>query len=218
LVNQQSRKISWLLWAGVALLLATLALAFLLAQLKSRVAQAPLPDYGTVADFTLTNQNGTAISLDSLRGHPWVADVIFTRCMGPCPRMTRQMKEIQDALPPQSRTHLVTLTADPAFDTPPVLKKYAERFGADTNRWTFLTGTKRQILDLAADSLKLTAIEKEPDKRENENDLFIHSTIFVLVDGTGRLRGIFETGGEGVDFQKVKSELLGAIRRLERGA
>ena len=98
-----------------------------------------------IADFTLTNQNGSAVSLADLRGQVWVADIIFTRCPGPCLKMTRQMKELQEALPPASQAKLVTLTTDADFDTPPVLKAYAERFGADTNRWMFLTGPKRRL-------------------------------------------------------------------------
>jgi protein SCO1/2 len=130
--------------------------------------------------------------------------------------MTRQMKEVQEALPPGSRAQLVTLTTDPDFDTPPVLKAYAERFQADTNRWILLTGAKREIAKLAIDSLKLTAIEKKPEERESPRDLFVHSTLFVIADKQGQLRGVFETTGEGMDPQNVKEQILAAIRRLER--
>ena len=73
-----------------------------------------------------------------------MADIIFTRCAGPCPRMTGQMKSLQNVCRPDSNARLVTLTTDPDFDSPAVLKKYGDRFGADFNRWTFLTGTKRK--------------------------------------------------------------------------
>jgi cytochrome oxidase Cu insertion factor (SCO1/SenC/PrrC family) len=169
-----------------------------------------------VADFTLTNQNGQALSLKDLRGRIWVADIIFTRCAGPCPRMTRQMKELQDALPPGDRTRLVTLTTDADFDTPSVLRSYADRYGADTNRWMFLTGDKKEIAKLAIDSLKLTALEKKPKERTSPADLFVHSTIFVVVDKRGRLRGDIETTGEDIEPRKVKTEILAAVRRLER--
>jgi cytochrome oxidase Cu insertion factor (SCO1/SenC/PrrC family) len=130
--------------------------------------------------------------------------------------MSRQMQDLQQSLPAGSRARLVTLTTDPEFDTPPVLRTYAARFGADLNRWSFLTGTKQQIAGLARDSLKLTAVENKPGERQSPNDLFVHSTIFVLVDKQGRLRGVFETTGEGVEPQRVKSQLLAGIRRLER--
>lgn len=199
------------------LILLTLALAFVLANLKSQKPHvSSLPVYNQVSGFTLTNQNGAAVSLDDLRGQVWVADIIFTRCPGPCLRMTKQMKELETALKSTKGVKLISLTTDPEFDTPPVLKKYAERFGADSNRWEFLTGTKEQIGDLAIDSLKLAAIEKKPEDRESENDLFVHSTIFVVVDKRGQLRAVFETGGEGVDWNESRKNILDAVKELRK--
>ena len=216
-MNQPARSIGWLVWGGLALVALTLLLTFLLARLTSHTApDQPLPVYGQIADFSLTNQNGRAVSLADLRAQVWVADIIFTRCPGPCLKMTRQMKELQDALPVESRAQLVTLTTDADFDTPPVLKAYAERFRADTNRWMFLTGTKQEIAKLAIDSLKLTAIEKKPEERESPQDLFVHSTIFVVVDKQARLRGVFETTGEGIDPRSVQTQILAAVSQLER--
>jgi protein SCO1/2 len=215
-MNQLARRTEWLVWGGLALITLTLLGAFLLARLSTHSAPGqPLPVYGQIADFGLTNQNGRAVSLADLRGQVWVADIIFTRCPGPCLKMTKQMKVLQDALLPDSQTKLVTLTTDADFDTPPVLKTYAERFGADPQRWMFLTGTKREIANLAIDSLKLTAIEKKPEERESPQDLFVHSTIFVIADKRGQLRGVFETTGEGIDPQSVKERILAAVGRLE---
>jgi len=211
------RGFGWLAWGGLALVALTLLLVLLLAQLKpGGTAGQALPVIGTVAGFNLTNQQGRAVSLADLRGQVWVADIIFTRCPGPCLKMTKQMKVLQDALPPASQTRLVTLTTDADFDTPPVLQAYAERFQADPRRWMFLTGTKQDIAKLAVDSLKLTAIEKKPEDRESPQDLFIHSTIFVIADKRGQLRGVFETTGEGIDPQNVKTQILAAVAQLER--
>lgn len=215
--NPPTRGIQWPLWIGLALIVSTLLLSFLLAGRRpSEGRGASRPVIGPIADFTLTNQNGRAVSLADLRGKVWVADIIFTRCAGPCPKMTRQMKEVQDALPAESQAKLVTLTTDADFDTPAVLKVYAERFGADLNRWMFLTGTKQEIAKLAIDSLKLTAIEKKPEERESPQDLFVHSTIFVVTDRQARLRGVFETSGEGVDPRAVQTQILAAVSQLER--
>ncbi|HYG36753.1 MAG TPA: SCO family protein [Clostridia bacterium] len=216
-MNERVQQTNRLIWVGLGLTAALLVLAFLLATLRARALLGkPLPVYGQVADFTLTNQMGQIVSLADLRGSVWVADIIFTRCAGPCLKMTRQMKELQAALPANSQTKLVSLTTDPEFDTPSVLKAYADRFGVDPSRWHFLTGSKAQIAKLAVDSLKLTAIEKQPEQREDPADLFIHSTIFVLIDKQGRLRGVYETTGEGVDPQSVRADILAAIKRLER--
>jgi len=216
-MSQRLPQAERLIWVGLGLTVALLLLTSLLAVLKRRAGFGkPLPVYGQVADFALTNQNSRAVTLAELRGHVWVADIIFTRCPGPCLKMTRQMKELQQALSAGNPAKLVTLTTDPDFDTPSVLKEYAERFGADPRRWLFLTGTKKQIAALAIDSLKLTAIEKKPEERQSPTDLFIHSTIFVIVDKRGQLRGVFQTSGEGIDPQQVRSELIAGVRRLER--
>ena len=215
-MSKPERKIEWMIGGGLCLVIATVLLASLLSLLRYRTALAqPLPILAEVADFRLTNQHDQVFTLANLRGQVWVADIIFTRCAGPCPRMTRQMKELQDALPATSRARLVTLTTDPVFDTPQVLRLYGERFGAKPERWTFLTGSKDEIAKLATSSLKLTAIEKTPAERENPEDLFIHSTIFVVVDKKGRLRGIFESSGDGIDPQRVKAQILSYVKRLE---
>ncbi len=205
------------LWIGIVLLLVVLCMAYALSLLElHRAYQRALPIIGPVADFTLTNQDSRATTLADLSNHVWVADIIFTRCAGPCPIMSAQMKSLQDALPASSRVKLVTLTTDPDFDTPPVMKKYGERFGADFNRWLFLTGTKAAIAGLAGDSLKLSAVPVKPEDRKNDADLFIHSTIFVVVDKHARLRGVFETTGEGVTWTNVQPKLIASVRKLER--
>jgi protein SCO1/2 len=215
-MNEHTKRTVWLVWGGL-LLLVTMCLLAVLTQMRSRAnAREALPVYGRVADFSLTNQNGQAVSLADLRGHVWVGDIIFTRCPGPCRKMTRQMKELEKGLPTGSDSRLVTLTTDPDYDTPVILKKYGEDYGADSNRWMFLTGTKAEIGKLAIDSLKLAAVEKKPEERESANDLFIHATIFVLVDRKAELRGVFETTGEGVDPEQVKAKILEGVSQLER--
>ena len=205
------------IWLGFGLLTGLLGLAYLvsLAELN-RAHHRPLPLLGQIADFTLTNQNGQLETLADLSNHVWVADIIFTRCAGPCPRMTGQMKSLQTLLPAASEAKLVTLTTDPDYDSPEVLKKYGERFGADFNRWTFLTGTKAEIAALASGSLKLSAVPIDPKDQKDTADLFIHTTIFVVVDKHAQLRGVFETGGEGVDWTNaVQPKLLATVSQLE---
>lgn len=201
------------IWIGVVLL----ALILILGAVASRrTAAPPLPVFGAVQEFALTNQLGQTVTLADLRGKVWLADVIFTRCPGPCARMTRQMAEIQAALPARSEARLVSLTTDPEFDVPAVLAKYAAHYQADSNRWQFLTGDKLSIAAVAADSLKFTALEKPAAERTSADDLFIHSTTFVLVDKQGRLRANFDTSSELLDWNEVRKQILAAIQQLER--
>ena len=203
------------IWIGYLLLSLTMAAAFLIWWLQASRNLLPLRVIGSVADFTLTNQAGQSVSLASFSNQVWLADIVFTRCAGPCPRLTAQMKSLQDKLPPASPARLVTLTTDPEFDTPEVFKKYGQHFGADFNRWTFLTGSKREIAALAGGSLKLSAQPVNPAEQKNAADLFIHTTIFVIVDRHARLRGFFETGGDGVDWTNVvQPKILQAVQQL----
>ena len=207
-------------WMGVSLVFGLLGLAFMIffvQMVRVRGHQQELHVLGQVTEFTLTNQNSQATTLAALTNHVWVADIIFTRCPGPCPRMTGQMRSVQDQLPAGGNARIVSLTTDPEFDTPAVLKRYGEHYGADANRWLFLTGTKKEIANLASDSLKLTAVPVKPEDRKQDSDLFIHTTIFVLVDKHARLRGVFETGGDDVDWTNaVQPRLIHAIHQLEK--
>jgi protein SCO1/2 len=201
----------------MGLLFSLLGVAYLLSLMElGRVQHRAPPVLGKIADFTLTNQDGKVTTLADLTNHVWIADIIFTRCAGPCPRMTAQMKSLQDALPQTSDAKLVTLTTDPDFDTPEVLKKYGERFNADFDRWTFLTGTKLEIASLGSGSLKLSAVPVKLEDQKSVADLFIHTTIFVVVDRHAQLRASFETGGDGVDWTNdVEPKLLATVRQLE---
>jgi cytochrome oxidase Cu insertion factor (SCO1/SenC/PrrC family) len=206
------------LWLGMGLVFGLLGLAYLLSFAEmGREHKIPSPVLGQISDFTLTNQNNQLTTLADLTNHVWVADIIFTRCAGPCPRMTVQMKSLQDLLPSTSTAKLVTLTTDPDFDSPEILKRYGEHFGADSNRWTFLTGTKLEIASLGSGSLKLSAVPVKLEDQKSVADLFIHTTIFVLVDKHAQLRAVFETGGDGVDWTNaVQPKLLATIYQLER--
>jgi cytochrome oxidase Cu insertion factor (SCO1/SenC/PrrC family) len=205
-------------WVGFGFVSGLMGLAVLISLLKINQSgnAHPLRVLGSVADFTLTNQDGQLTTLAAFTNQVWVADIIFTRCAGPCPRMTGQMRSLQNLLPTASTAKLVTLTTDPDNDSPSVLKKYGQRIDADFNRWTFLTGTKAQIAGLASDSLKLSTVPVKPEDRKDSADLFIHTTIFVVVDKHAQLRGIFETGGDGVDWTNaVQPRLLLAVQQLE---
>ena len=105
------------IWIGVALIILIVAGSVVLQRLRPRTPEAaPLPVIGNIAPFSLTNQIGVVTTLEDLRGQVWLADIIFTRCPGPCARITRQMASVQAALPKDSQAKLISLTTEPEFD------------------------------------------------------------------------------------------------------
>ena len=205
-----ARRIQWIVWGTLGLIMAAIVVAYWREQATLSAARG-LPRLFPVPSFTLTNQQGRPFSSEHLRGRVWLADIIFTRCAGPCPKMTGLVSELHQAIGAGSPASFVTLTTDPEFDTPEVLARYARRFQADPARWHFLTGSKAQIQDLAVNGLKLTALEKEEARRESPADLFIHSTIFVVVDKRGYVRAIIESDQPGAR-ERTLSILRGLIK------
>jgi protein SCO1 len=175
----------WVVW-GV--LFVALLAAFVVLPFKSRA----LPVLGSMPAFALKDQNNQNVTLASLHGDVWIADVIFTRCAGQCPVMSAHLQQIQDALPAALPVKLVTFTTDPDFDTPAVLKKYAARFSARDGQWLFLTGSKTALRDAAARGLKLSALDKPAGERDHADDLFIHSQKLVVIDQDGQIRGYYD--------------------------
>jgi protein SCO1/2 len=205
------RPLEFLIWGGLALTIAGIVVAYTMSQLAQK-RRDPLPVVTqALPPFALTNQLGQRVTPADLFNRICVVDVIFTRCAGPCPEMTRRMSELQKVIPANLPVKLITVTTDPEYDTPEILKRYAERHQANTNRWWFLTGSKSEIARLAREGLKLVAQETKPEERVNDADLFIHSTVFVVLDKRGRLRGAFESTEP--DFNR---RILGAVRRLAR--
>src|SRR5580698_9103501 len=162
-------------------LLAVLVLACALAAC-SRHAPA-LDVFGQIPQFELIAQDGQPFHSYTLAGKIWVADFIYTTCPGPCPRMTSEMREVQDAVSKMQDVRLVSFTVDPAQDTPPVLAAYAKLHGASPAMWYFLTGPVPILQALDRDAFKLGNIDASMQ----------HSTRFVLVDGQGRIRAYYDT-------------------------
>ena len=204
-----SRRTQWIVGSVLAVIVALIAVSF--ARQESRRPAGPaLPIIGGVHEFQLTNQLGAAVTLADLHGKVWIANVIFTRCPGPCLTMSRQLAGLAGRLPGGDETHIVTLTIDPEFDTPAVLARYAGKLGGDTSRWWFLTGAPRELRRLSVDDLKFVAVDKEAKEQQSTDDLFIHSTYFMVVDRRGRLRSVIESVEPGANEKTLSiiSQLL----------
>jgi protein SCO1/2 len=117
----------------------------------SPAVSARLREGDIVPSFTLTNQDGTHVTLDAFRGRPFVLTFIFTRCpvLKFCPFISHNFSELQEAIKADTgaagKTRLLSITLDPKFDTPEVLKSYAQQQKADPQIWTFATGEPAEI-------------------------------------------------------------------------
>lgn len=100
-----------------------------------------------VPDFTLIDQNGKPFQFTSARGKVVLATFIFTSCPDVCPLLTAKFAALESTLQEQKLGDflLLSITTDPAHDTPAVLKSYAERFKANSQHWLFLTGSEKDL-------------------------------------------------------------------------
>ena len=175
------------------------------------LAAPSLPVYGALPEFALTDQHGARFNKDSLRGHVWISDYFFTTCAMACPLLTARMALLQSKLrAASSGVRLLSITIAPATDKPPVLKAYAEKFGADQARWTFLTG-ETDPLQLAATRGYEQAPKVGASTGNAKGFLALHGQVFELVDGEGNLRGYYDKSDAGI------AALLADARTLERG-
>ena len=193
------------------MIVATVFLGWLHFTDKDGALARQLPEIRHLADFQLTDQSGSPVGNSNLLGKVWVANIIFTRCPGPCPRLTTYMAGLTKRSDLPLSTHFITLTTDPEYDTPKVLQRYAEKHNADLSRWSFLTGPKVDMVKLAVDGLEFIAVEKDPAKRESPEDMFIHSTSFMIIDKRGNLRAKVET-----DEPKSEEKIVAFVRALTK--
>jgi protein SCO1 len=145
-------------------------------------SNAPLPVIGPAPPFALTSQDGKPVALADLHGKVVAVTFIYTECPDICPLLTQKMVTVQEALGADFATKIdfVSITLDPAHDTPAVLKDYAHAFGANTAGWSFLTGSPRAVGEVTRRYGVFFA--KQPDGSVE------HTQLTTLVDAAGRMR------------------------------
>jgi len=157
--------------------------------------------YHTIADFSLTNQNGQTITHKDYDNHIYVADFFFTTCPSICPIMTNNMVYLQSQLEDLPNVKLLSFSVTPEIDSVPVLKKYALEKGVDDQRWNLLTGNKKDIYTLARKSYLV--VQEDGDGGAHD---MIHTENFVLVDKQRRIRGYYD-GTLREDMDKILTDL-----------
>jgi len=161
--------------------------------------------YHTIADFSLTNQNGHTVTQDTYDNKIYVADFFFTTCPSICPIMTRNMAILQQELLNDPDVLLLSHSVTPDIDSVPQLKKYAEEKGVIDSKWNLVTGDKKHIYELARKSY----LAAKSDGDGGPFDM-IHTENFILVDKEKRIRGTYDGTNE-----EAMYELLEDIRILQ---
>lgn len=141
-----------------------------------------------VGAFALTTQTGAPLTDRDLAGRIHIASFIYTRCAGICPMLVASLKRVQSAVA-SPEVLIVSYSVTPDLDPPEVLATFGRDRGIDATRWKLVTGDKAQIYGLARDSY--FASDERFRTTLAEPDAFLHTEKLVLVDGKGRLRGVY---------------------------
>ena len=124
-------------------------------------------------DFALTERSGQVLTTADLLGKVWIANFIFTRCADTCPLGSSRMAQLQKAFAAEEDVRLVSITVDPAHDTPEVLARYAEKIGAHPQRWLFLTGSKDRIYRLAREGFRMGVKDPNDEKQSSTTPVLL---------------------------------------------
>lgn len=148
------------------------------------------PEYNnihTVPDFNLINQEGKTITKQYYKDKIYVTDFFFATCPGICPVLEKNMSKLQEEYKNDSNVLLLSHTVMPVKDSVSVLKKYALDNKIISTKWNLVTGNKKQIYNLARNGY----FADEDFKKTQNEDAFIHTENFILVDKKGRIRGVY---------------------------
>ena len=160
--------------------------------------------YHTIADFSLTNQNGKNITQKDYKGKIYIADFFFTTCPTICPIMTKNMAEIQEVIKDDDDVRLLSHSVTPVIDSVAQLKKYALEKGVIDAKWNLVTGDKKQIYELARKSYLAVLTDGDGGPFD-----MIHTENFILIDKERRIRGFYDgTKTEEIDRLLQDLEIL----------
>lgn len=160
-----------------------------MSQLIPGFGKSKLEPIGRVVPFSFTNQDGKTITEKDIAGKVVVAEYFFTTCPSICPVMNTNMKVVYERFKGKDDFLILSHTSDPATDSVPTLKKYADSLQVNTGKWIFLTGAKEALYKQARYSYKIDDPNNDPIGTQQD---FLHSQFFALVDKKGNVRSIWD--------------------------
>ena len=152
-----------------------------------------------IDSFEFINQNGHKITNKNFEGKIYIADFFFTTCPSICPILAKNMGVIQEFYKEDITIMLLSHTVMPSVDSVEKIKEYAIEKGVIDQKWHLITGDRDEIYNIARTSY----FADEDFKKTKDESEFIHTENFVLVDGKGRIRGVYN-GTLGVDILRLK--------------
>lgn len=188
------RPLAAALW--ILLLVATPLVLFA----RRHAPAAPLPVFAQLPTWRLADQRGEAYGSAQLHGRAWVANFMFTSCPTICPVLSRHMALVQQRTHDLGdRLHLVSISVDPVVDTPARLSEYGQRYHYDARRWHFVTGEATELQRIAAEGFRVALGQIPESAAGRPNDFnILHSAHIALVDGEGRIRGLYRADDAGL--------------------
>ncbi|WP_378173838.1 SCO family protein [Aquimarina sp. SS2-1] len=166
-----------------------------------------LTTFHKIGTFSLINQDGKKITEKTFENKIYVADFFFTSCPGICPKMTANMKILQEEFLKDDDIILLSHSVTPEKDSVSVLKEYAKNKGVLSNKWHLVTGTQQEIYKLGRKEYFV-----EEDLGTNKDlDEFLHTENFVLIDKNRHIRGIYN----GLNKAAI-SQLIADIKTLKK--
>ena len=159
----------------------------------------PPPVFGRVAEFRLIDSRGEPYGSPELAGRTWIANTFFTRCGSICPKLMSDTAQLAERLVAARAVgvRIVSVTVDPEYDTPDVLRAYAEARSIDGERWALLTGERADLEAFVTRGL-LLGMGRPVTDTSGLMDI-AHAGKLVVVDGEGRIRGYFDTDAAGLE-------------------
>lgn len=155
-------------------------------------AKSSLPVIAEAPPLALIDQSGAPFNPQRLAGKIWIANFMFTSCPDVCPMLTSKMRSLQLRFGNhRKQVEFISISVDPANDTPTVLSQFAREHEADLSNWSFLTGPSEQVRSVVMEGFK-QAMQEVPAK-DNEPRNILHGTHLALIDKHGRIRGFYRT-------------------------
>ena len=166
-----------------------------------------LDSFHRISSFSLSNQEGITVTEKNFENKIYVVDFFFTICPGICPKMTANMVELQEEFLTDDEVLLMSHSVTPERDSVPVLKQYAEEKGILSHKWHLVTGTRDEIYKLGREDY---FVEEDLGLAMEEDD-FLHTENFVLIDKSRHIRGIYN----GLNKASI-NQLIADIRTLKK--